>query len=62
MIPAANYFRQKDVQHAMTIFVNGIAGPNRLDSLSPGTRAGAMRNARSIEAVLGFFRIAVTDD
>ena len=51
MIPAANYFRQNDVQHAMKIFVNGMAGADRFDVLSTEARADAMRNARSIEAL-----------
>ena len=51
MIPAANYFRQNDVQHAMKIFVNGMAGADRFDVLSTEARADAMRNARSIEAI-----------
>jgi len=51
MIPAANYFRQNDMQQAMKIFVNGMAATNRFDSLSPGARADAMRNARSVEAL-----------
>jgi non-heme chloroperoxidase len=51
MIPAANSFRQNDVQHAMETFVNGMAATNRFDGLSPGARADAMRNARSIEAL-----------
>lgn len=51
MIPAANYFRQHDVRHAMKIFVNGMAATNRFDSLSPEARGDAMRNSRSIEAL-----------
>jgi pimeloyl-ACP methyl ester carboxylesterase len=51
MVPATTYFRQNDVQHAMKIFVNGMAATNRFDSLSPEARAGAIRNARSIEAL-----------
>ena len=51
MNPAADYFKKHDVQHAMAIFVNGMAAMNRFDSLSPEARAGIMRNARSIEAL-----------
>jgi pimeloyl-ACP methyl ester carboxylesterase len=51
MNPAAEYFRKGDVQHAMSIFVNGMAATNRFDSLSPEARADVMRNARSIEAL-----------
>jgi pimeloyl-ACP methyl ester carboxylesterase len=51
MIPAANYFAQHDVQHAMKIFVNGMAAGNRFDSLSTEARGNAMRNAHSIEAL-----------
>ncbi len=46
MIPAANYFRQTDVQHAMKVFVNGMTATNRFDGLSPEARTEAMRNAR----------------
>jgi pimeloyl-ACP methyl ester carboxylesterase len=49
--PAADYFRKSDAQHAMRIFVNGMAATNRFDSLSPEARAEVMRNARSIEAL-----------
>lgn len=49
--PTADYFRKGDVQHAMRVFVNGMAASNRFDSLSPEARAAVMRNARSIEAL-----------
>jgi pimeloyl-ACP methyl ester carboxylesterase len=51
MTPAADSFRKHDVEHAMAIFVNGMGAANRFDSLSPQARAGAMRNARAIEAL-----------
>jgi pimeloyl-ACP methyl ester carboxylesterase len=51
MTPAANSFRNRDVQGAMRIFVNGMAATNRFDSWLPDARADAMRNARSIEAL-----------
>ena len=49
--PAADYFRKGDEQHAMRVFVNGMAASNRFDSLSSEARAAVMRNARSIEAL-----------
>ena len=49
--PAADDFREHDVQHAMRTFVNGMAATNRFDRLSPEARADVMRNARSIEAL-----------
>jgi len=49
--PTADYFRKGEAQHAMRVFVNGMAATNRFDSLSPEARAGVMRNARSIEAL-----------
>lgn len=51
MFPAASYFRQNEVERAMKVFVNAMAGANRFDGLSPEDRADAMRNARSIEAL-----------
>jgi pimeloyl-ACP methyl ester carboxylesterase len=51
MNPAANEFRNGDVQGAMKFFVNGMAATNRFDSLSSEARTEAMRNSRSIEAL-----------
>jgi pimeloyl-ACP methyl ester carboxylesterase len=49
-IPASKAFRESDIPSAMRIFVNGIAGANRFDSLPPPIRADLMRNSRSMEA------------
>jgi pimeloyl-ACP methyl ester carboxylesterase len=51
MTPAANAFRNGDVQGAMKVFVNGMAATDRFNSLLPDARADVMRNARSIEAL-----------
>jgi pimeloyl-ACP methyl ester carboxylesterase len=54
MIPAAIYFRQNDMQHAMKIFVNGMAATS---VTIPGAGHGSPRENASAfnEAVLGFF-------
>jgi pimeloyl-ACP methyl ester carboxylesterase len=48
--PAREFFREHETDKAMRIFVNGIAGEDRFDTMDPAARAANMRNARTMEA------------
>ena len=48
--PARAHFEQHDVQGAMKIFVNGMAGSERFDYLPAAARADVLRNARALQA------------
>lgn len=49
--PAGAAFRKDQTQQAMRVFMNGLAGADRFDSLPPEGREAAMKNAPSMRAL-----------
>lgn len=49
--PVGRAFKSGDDEEAMRIFVDGIAGTRRFDSLTPEARAAIMQNSRFFKAI-----------